>query len=100
MYTIGIRESSVRALPSFGMSNAAATMVGKLLGAGKPDRAEKAVWLTGFCQYVLSGADRSVLRRVLTLAGEFLQLGARSDRVCDGLLEKRSHAGFFTPMGW
>ena len=41
----------------------------------------------GFLQYVLSGRDRSVLRRVLTLAGEFLQLGARSDRVCDGLPE-------------
>ena len=43
--------------------------------------------MTGFYQYVLSGRDRSVLRRVLTLAGEFLQLGARSDRVCDGLPE-------------
>ena len=56
----------VRALSSFGMSNAAATMVGQALGAGKPDRAEKAVWLTRFLQYVLSGRDRSVLRRVLT----------------------------------
>ena len=36
----------------------------------KPDRAEKAV-ADGFLQYVLSGRDRSVLRRVLTLAGEF-----------------------------
>ena len=48
---------------------------------------EKSRVADGFLQYVLSERDRSVLRRVLTLAGEFLQLGARSDRVCDGLPE-------------
>jgi putative MATE family efflux protein len=77
-YTIAIRIIGFVLLPSWGISNAASTLVGQNLGAKKPDRAERAVWVTGWVNMILLGTIGIVL---VIFPEPFIRLFIESEKV-------------------
>ena len=71
-YTVSLRLIHVAILPSWGVSNATATLVGQNLGADKPERAERAVILTGLLNFaMLSGIALGFLAFAEPMVGAF-----------------------------
>jgi putative MATE family efflux protein len=77
-YTIAIRIIGFTLLPSWGISNAASTLVGQNLGAKKPDRAEKSVWVTGWVNMILLGIIGVIL---VLFPGFFIRLFISNENV-------------------
>lgn len=86
--TIALRIMMFTMMPAWGLSNAAATLVGQNLGAGHPDRAESAVWKIGFYNMiflvgvsVLYFSFNHALMRIFTDDPTVLAIGAEWLRI-------------------
>lgn len=97
-YTIAIRIVIFALLPAWGMSNAAATLVGQNLGAGHADRAEKSAWRAGFFNMIFL----AFVGLFCVIAAPFLiKLFTQEPTVVEaGALALRILAGGYVFYGW
>ena len=87
-YTIAIRVVIFALMPSWGLSNAGATLVGQNLGAKQPDRAERSIWLAGFYNMLVLGGVGLVFTlaatpivHIFTADPEIVPWGVRALRI-------------------
>jgi putative MATE family efflux protein len=87
-YTIAVRIFIFTLMPAWGLSNAAATLVGQNLGAKQPERAERSVWISGFvtmaflaCVSVIYIVFSESLVRLFTAEPGVVSVGAECLRV-------------------
>ncbi len=98
-YTIGMRVIMFALLPAFGLSNAAATMVGQNLGARRPDRAERAVWTAAFYNMVFLGTVGLVFLAGAPLIARFFTSDPEVRRYAIGCLRTVSLGFVFYAYG-
>lgn len=97
-YTIAIRMIIFTIMPSWGMANAAATLVGQNLGAGKPDRAEASAWRTGRINMYFMGIVGVIY---LAFAPFFIRLFSQTPEVIEsGAMALRILAGGYVFYGY
>jgi len=77
-YQIAIRNFIFFMLPAWGLSNAAATLVGQNLGAKSPQRAEQSVYMTTKYSTIFMGGVMFVF---LFLAGPIMRIYTRDEEV-------------------
>lgn len=85
-YTIAIRILLFALMPAYGVGAAAATMVGQALGAGKPERAERAVWVAARINMLVLGLTGVLFWLAApTMVGWFSDVPAVHDVGVNGL---------------
>ncbi len=97
-YTIAIRIVIFCLLPSWGMANAAATLVGQNLGAGQPERAEQSAWRAGYFNLLFLGIIGVIC---LVAAPQLIQFFTQTPEIVKtGSLALRIIAGGYVFYGW
>ncbi|MBT8081548.1 MAG: MATE family efflux transporter [Gammaproteobacteria bacterium] len=87
-FTIALRAMEFIYLPAWGLGNAAATLVGQNLGAGRPDRAERSAWQASKYNAIFMGVTAvflivfaAVITGWFTNDAEVLRIGTHCMRI-------------------